>query len=165
MTRKIHSRLYLILSAICFLAAFLIMCSCNPVKRVLSNPKLTDKVVAEWRKDNPYDTAKTVVPGKDTVIIRETVKYDSIPLPYPVNHRYTEIRYKDRLVTDTVYIRDTAMIGVLLRKIEAQEVVINELRADIKSLRGFKAGVIFLAVLAFVIAGVSLAKKFKLFGL
>lgn len=136
--------------------------SCSPVKRVMKNPAHVEKVVAQWRLTHPLDTQKIVIKGKDTTIISEVVRVDSIRLPYPVNHKYTEIRIKDRLVTDTVYLRDTAMIGVLIRKIEGLEFAISELKAENKSLKGFKAGVIFLGILAVVIAGVALIKKFKI---
>jgi hypothetical protein len=160
---KNRNNILLITGLLCLVAALLLLVSCNPVKKVLRNPKLTEQVVAEWRQDHPLETARVVIPGRDTVIVKERVKYDSIRLPYPVNHRYTEIRYLDRLVTDTVYIRDTAMIGILIRKVESLERVILNQEAKIKELRGFKTGVIFLAILAVVIGVIAVLRRFKLF--
>ena len=109
--------------------------ACNPVKKVLQSPAMTDKVVVEYLKANPPKTQVTYLPGKDTTIIKDTVIRDSIRLPYPVNHRYTEIRYVDRLVRDTIRIVDRSYDSLLLRKINSLEVNISRLQADNKDLR------------------------------
>jgi hypothetical protein len=149
----------LLVTGILALLAALLLMSCNPVKKVMKDPVKVEKVVAKWRLTHPLDTAKIIIKGRDTTIINEVVRVDSIRLPYPINHRYTEIRIKDRLVTDTVYLRDTAMIGVLIRKIEGLEVAISELKAENKSLKRFKVGVISIGVLSTIVLVV---KKFKL---
>jgi hypothetical protein len=115
--------------------AFFLLASCNPVKKVLQSPAMTDKVVVEYLKANPPKTQVTYLPGKDTTIIKDTVIRDSIRLPYPVNHRYTEIRYVDRLVRDTIRIVDRSYDSLLLRKINSLEVNISQLQAANKDLR------------------------------
>ncbi len=162
---KNRSHILLITGLLCLVAALLLLASCNPVKKVLRNPKLTEQVVAEWRKDNPLDTTKSeLILGRDTFYATKIIR-DSVKTPYPINHRYTEIHYKESFRVDTVKIetRDTAMIGILIRKVESLERVILNQEAKIKELKGFKTGVIFLAILAVVIGVIAVLRRFKLF--
>lgn len=103
--------------------------SCSSVKDVLKSQEKTERVVTEWRKNNPLDTSKTRKEGA-VVVVRDTTIHDSIPVPYPVNHRYTEIRYVNSLKVDTFYTRDTAMEGLLKRNLIATEKVLVVVTKD-----------------------------------
>jgi hypothetical protein len=109
--------------------------SCNPVKKVLQSPAMTERVVVEYLKANPPKTQTFYLPGKDTTIIKDTIIYDSIRLPYPVNHKYTEIRYVDRLVRDTIKIVDRSFDSLYIRKINALEAIVSQLQAANKDMR------------------------------
>jgi hypothetical protein len=105
--------------------------ACSPVKQVLKDPAKTERVVVEWRKKNPLDTTtkRIYLPGKDTIILQDRVVVDSVRLPYPVQHMVKETRYLDRVVVDTfkVYLKDTAMENVLMRRMAALETRITDL--------------------------------------
>jgi hypothetical protein len=96
---------------------------------------MTERVVVEYLKANPPKTQTFYLPGKDTTIIKDTIIYDSIRLPYPVNHKYTEIRYVDRLVRDTIKIVDRSFDSLYIRKINALEAIVSQLQAANKDMR------------------------------
>lgn len=139
----------------------LLFAQCSPVKKVLQSPEMTEKVVVEWLKVNPPKTQTVYLPGKDTTIIKDTIVYDSIRLPYPVNHRYTEIRYVDRLVRDTMKIYDRTFDSLLLRKVNSLEVIIDELRVDNKELRKEIWTWRIIAAIAFICVGIVVYKLFR----
>jgi len=139
----------------------IIFAQCSPVKKVLQSPSMTEKVVVEWLKVNPPKTQTVYLPGKDTTILKDTIIFDSIRLPYPVNHRYTEIRYVDRLVKDTIRIYDRTYDSLLLRKLNSLEVIIDELRADNKELRKEIWTWRIIAGIAFICVGLVVYKLFR----
>lgn len=139
----------------------LLFAQCSPVKKVLQSPAMTEKVVVEWLKVNPPKTQTVYLPGKDTTILKDTIVYDSIRLPYPVNHRYTEIRYVDRLIRDTVKIYDRTFDSLLLRKVNSLEVIIDQLRADNKEMRKEIWTWRIIAAIAFVCVGLVVYKLFR----
>jgi hypothetical protein len=91
-----------IIIALCAAMFYFATSGCNPVKQVLKSPEKTEAVVVEYVKRNPpkNDTNYVYVPG-DTIETFQVV-YDSVRLPFPVNHRYTEKHYIDRIIVDTV---------------------------------------------------------------
>lgn len=103
---------------------------CNPVKKVLQSPEKTQEVVAEYVKRNPQKNDTTYLPG-DTVTITSII-VDSVPLPYPVNHKYTETRYIDRTITDTVKVIDRTFIDALSNRLKALEVQVSDLRVEVQ---------------------------------
>ena len=139
----------------------LIFAQCSPVKKVLQSSAMTEKVVVEWLKVNPPKTQTVYLPGKDTTILKDTIVYDSIRLPYLVNHRYTEIRYVDRLVKDTIRIYDRTYDSLLLRKLNSLEVIIDELRADNKAMRKEIWTWRIIAAIAFICVGIVVYKLFR----
>ena len=143
------------------IAVILSFAQCSPVKKVLQSPTMTEKVVVEWLKVNPPKTETFYLPGKDTTIIKDTIIYDSIRLPYPVNHRYTEIRYVDRLIRDTIKIYDRTYDSLMLRKVNSLEVIIDELRADNKELRKEIWTWRIIAAIAFICVGLVVYKLFR----
>jgi hypothetical protein len=92
---------------------------CNPVKQVLKSPEKTEAVVVEYVKRNPpkNDTNYVYMPG-DTIETFQVI-YDSVRLPYPVNHKYTEIRTIERTVVDTIKetVIDRSMMAALEKRI------------------------------------------------
>jgi hypothetical protein len=111
--------------AILFYAA---LNGCNPVKQVLKSKESTEKVVRQYVKDNPPKNDTTFIPG-DTVQINYVVK-DSVKLPYPVNHKYTEYHYIDRTIRDTVKVLDRSFIDALNNRLTALEKDFTEMKAD-----------------------------------
>jgi hypothetical protein len=101
---------------------------CNPVKQVLKSPEKTEAVVVEYVKRNPPKNDTTFLPG-DTLTITTVVK-DSVKLPFPVNHRYTETHYIDRTITDTIKVIDRSFIDALNNRLTALEKEFTEMKAD-----------------------------------
>ena len=137
------------------------LASCNPVKKVLQSPAMTERVVVEYLKANPPKTETFYLPGKDTTIIKDTIIYDSIRLPYPVNHRYTEIRYVDRLVRDTIRIVDRSLDSLYIRKINALETIVSQLQAANKDMRKEIWTWRVVAGIAFILMMVAVFKLFR----
>jgi pyoverdine/dityrosine biosynthesis protein Dit1 len=135
--------------------------ACNPVKKVLQSPTMTERVVVEYLKANPPKTQTFYLPGKDTTIIKDTIIYDSIRLPYPVNHRYTEIRYVDKLVRDTIRIVDRSLDSLYIRKINALEAIVSELQADNKDMRKEIWTWRIVAAIAFILLMLAVFKLFR----
>ena len=143
------------------IAVILSFASCNPVKKVLQSPTMTERVVVEYLKANPPKTQTFYLPGKDTTIIKDTIIYDSIRLPYPVNHRYTEIRYVDRLVKDTIRIVDRSLDSLYIRKINALEAIVSQLQAANKDMRKEIWTWRIVAAIAFILMMVAVFKLFR----
>jgi len=143
------------------IALILSFASCNPVKKVLQSPAMTERVVVEYLKANPPKTQTFYLPGKDTTIIKDTIIYDSIRLPYPVNHRYTEIRYVDRLVRDTIRIVDRSLDSLYIRKINALEAIVSQLQAANKDMRKEIWTWRVAAGIAFILMMVAVYKLFR----
>jgi hypothetical protein len=102
--------------------------SCNPVKQVLKSKESTEKVVREYVKDNPPKNDTLFIPGE--VIRLDTTIYDSIPLPYPVNHKYTEKHYIKEHSRDTIKVIDRSFIDALNNRLTALEKDFTEMKAD-----------------------------------
>lgn len=107
---------------------------CNPVKKVLKSEEKMQQVVVEYRKKHPAKNDTFYIPG-DTITNSYTV-VDSIPLPYPVNHKYTERYYTDRIIKDTVKVIDRdlitaafARVDTALNRLQAMTVDRNEWRS------------------------------------
>lgn len=143
------------------IAVILSFASCNPVRKVLQSPAMTERVVVEYLKANPPKTQTFYLPGKDTTIIKDTIIYDSIRLPYPVNHRYTEIRYVDRLVRDTIRIVDRSLDSLYIRKINALEAIVSELQASNKDMRKEILTWRIVAAIAFILLMFAVYKLFR----
>jgi hypothetical protein len=96
---------------------------CNPVKQVLKSPEKTEAVVVEYVKRNPpkNDTNYVYMPG-DTIETFQVI-YDSVKLPYPVNHKYTEVRTIERTIVDTVEVTiiDRKLLGALEKRVNVLE--------------------------------------------
>jgi len=122
---------------------------------------MTERVVVEYLKANPPKTQTFYLPGKDTTIIKDTIIYDSIRLPYPVNHRYTEIRYVDKLVRDTIRIVDRSLDSLYIRKINALEAIVSELQADNKDMRKEIWTWRIVAAIAFILLMLAVFKLFR----
>jgi hypothetical protein len=122
---------------------------------------MTERVVVEYLKANPPKTQTFYLPGKDTTIIKDTIIYDSIRLPYPVNHRYTEIRYVDRLVKDTIRIVDRSLDSLYIRKINALEAIVSDLQASNKDMRKEIWTWRIVAAIAFILLMVAVFKLFR----
>lgn len=78
--------------------------ACNPVKQVLKSQEKTEKVVQKYMADHPSKPDTVHLAGRDTILVRQSVKIDTIPLPYPVKERYTETITRDRVIHDTLVI-------------------------------------------------------------
>jgi len=143
------------------IAIILSFASCNPVKKVLQSPTMTERVVVEYLKANPPKTQTFYLPGKDTTIIKDTIIYDSIRLPYPVNHKYTEIRYVDKLVRDTIRIVDRSFDSLYIRKINALEAIVSELQASNKDMRKEIWTWRIVAAIAFILMMLAVFKLFR----
>jgi hypothetical protein len=92
---------------------------CNPVKQVLKSPEKTEQVVVEYVKRNPVKNDTIYIPG-DTITTYDVI-YDSVKLPYPVNHKYTEIRTIEHTIRDTVEIIDRKLLGALEKRVDKLE--------------------------------------------
>ena len=113
---------------ILFVALMVLIFGCNPVKQVLKSQEKTEEVVRQYVKTNPPKNDTAFIPG-DTLTITKVV-VDSIPLPYPVNHKYTETHYIDRTVTDTVKVIDRSFIDALNNRLSKLELEFAEMQAD-----------------------------------
>jgi len=102
--------------------------SCNPVKQVLKSKERTEKVVREYVKENPPKNDTTFIKGDTLTLTRVIV--DSVPLPYPVNHKYTETHYIDRTITDTIKVIDRSFIDALNNRLNVLEKEFTEMKAD-----------------------------------
>ena len=113
---------------ILFMAMMVLLFGCNPVKQVLKSQEKTEEVVRQYVKTNPPKNDTAFIPG-DTLTITKVV-VDSIPLPYPVNHKYTETHYIDRTITDTVKVIDRSFIDALNNRLSKLELEFAEMQAD-----------------------------------
>jgi hypothetical protein len=138
-----------IIIAICAAMFYLATSGCNPVKQVLKSPEKTEEVVVEYVKRNPQknDTVYKYLPG-DTIETYQVI-YDSVKLPYPVNHKYTEVRTIERTIVDTVKIEviDRKFIDALDKRVKALEGELAEWKDKAKT-RGW-----WLVVLITIIVG------------
>jgi hypothetical protein len=105
--------------ALMVLLFYLATTGCNPVKQVLKSPEKTEQVVVEYVKRNPVKNDTIYIPG-DTITTYDVI-YDSVKLPYPVNHKYTEIRTVEHTITDTVEIIDRKLLGALEKRVTKLE--------------------------------------------
>ena len=113
---------------ILFAILMFLLFSCNPVKQVLKSKEATEKVVREYVKENPPKNDTLFIPGE--VIFRDTTIRDSVPLPYPVNHKYTETRIIEQHIRDTVKVIDRSFIEVLNNRLTILEKEFAEMKAD-----------------------------------
>lgn len=97
----------------------LLLIGCNPVKKVLQSKEATEKVVREYVKNNPPKNDTLFIPGE--VIHRDTTIYDSVPVPYPVNHKYTETRIIEQHIRDTIKVIDRSFIEALNNRLTGIE--------------------------------------------
>jgi hypothetical protein len=113
---------------ILFIGLLLLMFGCNPVKQVLKSKERTEKVVRQYVKDNPQKNDTLFVPGE--VIRLDTTIYDTVPLPYPVNHRYTETRVIKEHSRDTIKVIDRTFIDALNSRLTVLENEFIAMKAD-----------------------------------
>ena len=106
----------------------LLLIGCNPVKQVLKSPEKTGRVVVEYVKNNPPKNDTIFIPG--TVTVKDTTIFDTIPLAYPVNHKYTETRVIEKRVRDTITIIDRSFTEALATRLKALEVQVSDLKTD-----------------------------------
>jgi hypothetical protein len=107
---------------------FILVAGCNPVKQVLKSKERTAQVVREYIKDNPAKNDTIFKPGE--VIRLDTTIYDTIPLPYPVNHKYTETHYIKEHSRDTIEIMDRKFEKFFNDRLTALEKQFAEMKAD-----------------------------------
>ena len=100
-----------------FALAVVLAVSCNPVKKVLQDPAKTQKVMEAYMAEHPSRPDTVHLAGRDTILVRQSLQIDSIPLPYPVNHRYTETYYRDRVIHDTLVITKCDGLEVLQKQV------------------------------------------------
>lgn len=115
-------RIFIAISILCFVTAcktsYLTKKERKAIRTVQQSTPATDSVIRWYLKSNPPKNDTTYLPGKDTMIIRDTTIYDSVPLPYPVKHRFTEVHYKDRLIVDTVQVIDKSFVNSLNQRLD-----------------------------------------------
>lgn len=116
------------LIGIIVLMLLLSLFSCNPVKQVLKSKEKTEKVVRQYVKDNPPKNDTMFIPGE--VIRLDTTIYDSVPVPYPVNHKYTEKHYIKEHSRDTIKVIDRTFIDLLNTRLSNLEKEFLEMKAD-----------------------------------
>jgi hypothetical protein len=92
----------------------------------LRDPIKTEKVAVEFIKNNPRKNDTTFIPG--STVIKEVVTYDTVPLPYPVNEKYTERHFKEVIVRDTVKIESREFENGLIKRIDALEIGLAEMK-------------------------------------
>jgi hypothetical protein len=124
--KKLNDNILLILAFIFLLGAVLLMMSCSATKRVLRDPAKTEKVAVEYIKKNPRKNDTTFIPG--STVIKEVVTYDTVPLPYPVNEKYTERHFKEVVIRDTVKIESREFENGLIKRIDALEIGLAEMK-------------------------------------
>jgi hypothetical protein len=110
------------------LVVIILLFGCNPVKQVLKSPEKTDRVVVEYVKNNPPKNDTIFIPG--TATVKDTTIFDTIPLAYPVNHKYTETRVIEKRVRDTITIIDRSFTEALAARLRALEVQVSDLKTD-----------------------------------
>jgi hypothetical protein len=113
---------------IIFIGILFLVFGCNPVKQVLKSKERTAQVVREYIKDNPAKNDTIFKPGE--VIRLDTVIRDSIPLPYPVTHRYTEKHYIKEHSRDTITIVDKTFETLLNARLTKLETEFTQMKAD-----------------------------------
>lgn len=104
------------------------MFGCNSVKNVLASQEKTEKVVREYVKKNPPKNDTMFIPGE--VIRLDTTIYDSVPVPYPVNHKYTEKHYIKEHSRDTIKVIDRSFIDALNSRLTIVEDEFKAMKAD-----------------------------------
>jgi len=141
------------------LIIILLFASCNPVKKVLKSQEATEEVVREYVKANPPKNDTLFIPGE--VIHRDTTIYDSIPLPYPVNHKYTETRIIEQHIRDTVKVIDRTFMDALNKRLTVVENTLVQMtgerdywKKEARTRLYFLLGIVglFVAALAFRVA-------------
>jgi Na+/melibiose symporter-like transporter len=113
---------------IIFIGVILMMFGCNPVKQVLKSKERTAQVVREYIRENPAKNDTIFKPGE--VIRLDTVIYDSVPVPYPVNHRYTETHYIKEHSRDTMEIMDKKFEKLFNDRLSKVETELTAVKAD-----------------------------------
>lgn len=116
------------LAIILIIGLLFLLFGCNPVKQVLKSKEKTETVVREYVKDNPPKNDTLFIPGE--VVFRDTTIRDSIPLPYPVNHKYTETRIIEQHIRDTIKVIDRSFIDALNTRLTTLEKEFTEMKAD-----------------------------------
>jgi hypothetical protein len=137
---------------ILILLAFL-MFGCNPVKQVLKSKERTERVVRQYVKENPPTNDTIFIPGE--VVRLDTTIYDTVPLPYPVNHRYTEKHYIKEHSRDTLKIVDKTFEQLLnnrLTKLETEFEAMKTERNHWRSEARFRLWLL-IGLIAVIVAG------------
>jgi len=125
----------------------------------LRSQEATEQVVREYVKANPPKNDTLFIPGE--VIHRDTTIYDSIPLPYPVNHKYTETRIIEQHIRDTVKVIDRTFMDALNKRLTVVENTLVQMtserdywRKEARTRLYFLLGIVglFVAALAFRVA-------------
>jgi hypothetical protein len=110
-------------------------------------------------KANPPKNDTLFIPGE--VIHRDTTIYDSIPLPYPVNHKYTETRIIEQHIRDTVKVIDRTFMDALNKRLTVVENTLVQMtgerdywKKEARTRLYFLLGIVglFVAALAFRVA-------------
>ena len=109
------------------LLIILILCSCNPVKQVLSDREKFDKVAKEVIKAGYCVNDTVIVSKSDTTTLVDTVNNYFIETEI-INDTVFQTRVENKLVVKKVIIRDT------IRKIVTDNARVNALEADIRVL-------------------------------
>ena len=105
----------------------LILCSCNPVKQVLSDRKMFDEVAKEIIKSGICVNDTVILSKSDTTTLVDTVNNYFIDTEV-INDTVFQTRIEKKIVTKKVIIRDT------IRKIVTDNTRVNALEADIRVL-------------------------------
>lgn len=111
-----------------WLIIILLFASCNPVKQVLKSKEKTETVVREYVKVNPPKNDTLFIPGE--VIRLDTTIYDSVKVPYPVDHKYVEKHYIKEHSRDTIKVIDRSFIDLLNTRLTNLEKAFVEMKAD-----------------------------------
>ena len=122
--------------------AAILLIGCNPVKKVLKDPEKVQAVVADWIINNPMPSDTVYKAGDTVTLVRDSVRVDtSIRYEYredtliEIRERViTKIVEKVKTVTDTVTITDRRIEQMLRDKIKAQDKIITDQKAKIKTL-------------------------------
>ena len=109
------------------LLIILILCSCNPVKQVLSDREKFDKVAKEVIKAGYCVNDTVIVSKSDTTTLVDTVNNYFIETEI-INDTVFQTRVENKLVVKKVIIRDT------IRKIVTDNARVNALEVDIRVL-------------------------------
>lgn len=114
-----------------FVVAMLWLFGCNPVKRVLSDPKKKEIVGREWEKENPC-LPSTVIPGKDSI------RVDTVFNDVPFGSDSTRVDTLESTITKTVIKKVPVYITKTSYRVDTVQDLrrINQLNKDIANRDG-----------------------------